>query len=731
MRSNSGGGPNWGSLNSSNILSAISLSVSRPTRSDSRRGPIGCDSPATTALSTSSTVAKPASTMRIADSRYGTSSAFTTKPDRSEQRTTCLPRTALANCSVRAAAASSVTSVLTNSTSGSTGTGLKKCRPSTRCGFPVAAAIFMIGMLEVLDASTDSGSVTTRSSSAKICALTASSSTTASITSCRSARSLMSVVKASWESARSRSRSVTLPALTPRSSDFTMRLRPAAISASVGSYTVTPTPARTATSAIPDPICPAPTTPTRSITACLLKCASRRRIASNGLQKCDSASARQTNSVELALFGGTGQRGGRRVGVDRGGDAVEVTGTDLALVLGGGVATLLGFELTLLQLDIGAHLVAGVAVGQIEHRVVQRVEAGQRDELELESHCGKLLLELRDGAVVEVPFPVERRRAVVRQHLVGVGGLDRLGELLGHLEVGGAGLHPDQVGERRVGLRARDAGLDAVLGPVETFPGALAGDERLVALVDVGRDERGRFGIGPGDHDGRRAAHVGGQPGRGQRADVLLGGDQHLATQVTTLLLRGQLVLPVRTRDTGGDQGLLQLVDVERATEAGLAVGDDRRQPVLHRPVALDLGDLVGALQRVVDPANHLRHRVGRVQALVGVGVAGEVGVTGDLPARQVDGLEARAHLLDGLVAGQGAERVDPLQVVQLFPQHLRAAAGQGVLLDNTALQGDDVLGGVGTGDVLPAQIRIPVVLDLLGALRGANDGHWACSLTV
>src|SRR6516162_2868114 len=716
MRSNSGGGPNWGSLNSSNILSAISLRVSRPTRSDSRSGPIGCDSPATTALSTSSTVAKRASTIRIADSRYGTSRAFTTKPDRSEQRTTCLPRTVSAKCSVRAAAASSVTSVHTNSTSGSTGTGLKKCRPSTRCGFLVAAAIFMIGMLEVLDASTASGSVTTRSSSAKICALTASSSRMASITSCRSARSFKSVVRVSWLSARSRSRSVTLPALTPRSSDFTMRLRPAVISASVGSYTVTPTPARTATSAMPDPICPAPTTPTRSIAASLTSVPPQMREQT------------QTNSVELALFSGTGQRGGRRLRVHGGGDAVEVAGTDLALVLGGGVATLLGFELALLQFDVGAHLVAGVAVGQIEHRVVQRVEARQRDELELESHCGKLLLELRDGAVVEVGLPVERRRAVVRQHRVGVGGLDRLGELLGHLEVRGAGLHPDQVGERRVSLRPRDAGLDAVLGPVETLTGALAGDERLVALVDVGRDERGRFGIGTGDHDGRHAADVGGQSGRGERADVLLGRDQDLSAQVATLLLRGQLVLPVRARDTGGDHGLLQLVDVERATEAGLAVGDDRRQPVLHRPVALDLGDLVGALQRVVDPADHLRHRVGRVQALVGVGVAGEVGVTGDLPARQVDGLEARAHLLDGLVAGQGAECVDPLQVVQLFPQHLRAAAGQGVLLDNAALQGDDVLGGVGTGDVLPARIGVPILLDLLGALRGANDGHWARS---
>ena len=34
------------------------------------------------------------------------------------------------------------------------------------------------------------------------------------------------------------------------------------------------------------------------------------------------------------------------------------------------------------------HVVAGVAVGQLEHRVVQAVEAGQRDELELVAHGG-------------------------------------------------------------------------------------------------------------------------------------------------------------------------------------------------------------------------------------------------------------------------------------------------------------------------------------------------------
>ncbi len=251
--------------------------------------------------------------------------------------------------------------------------------------------------------------------------------------------------------------------------------------------------------------------------------------------------------------------------------------------------------------------------------------------------------------------------------------------------------------------------------PVEAFRGALAGDERLVALVDVGGDQRGRLGVGAGDDDGRHVGDVGRQASRGQGADVLLGGDEHLATEVAALLLRRQLIFPVRPRDACGDHRLLQLVDVERAAEAGLTVGDDRGQPVLDRGVALDLGDLVGAHQRVVDAAHHLRHRVGRVQALVGVGVAGQVRVTGDLPTRQVDGLQAGADLLDRHVAGQRAERVDELQVVQLAPQHLGAAAGQRGLLDDGTLQGHDVGRGVGALDALPPGVGVPVLLDLFG----------------
>src|SRR6202023_4428163 len=101
------------------------------------------------------------------------------------------------------------------------------------------------------------------------------------------------------------------------------------------------------------------------------------------------AAAGRASSVELTFFGRARERGGRRRRGDGCGDPVEVTGTDLALVLGGGVTALLGSELALLQLDVGAHLVAGVAVGQLEHRVVQCVETRQRDGLELESHCAE------------------------------------------------------------------------------------------------------------------------------------------------------------------------------------------------------------------------------------------------------------------------------------------------------------------------------------------------------
>ena len=55
---------------------------------------------------------------------------------------------------------------------------------------------------------------------------------------------------------------------------------------------------------------------------------------------------------------------------------------------------------------------------QIEHAVIQRVEAGQGDELELVTIRGDFLLELGNRGVVQILLPIEGWRAVVRLSLI-------------------------------------------------------------------------------------------------------------------------------------------------------------------------------------------------------------------------------------------------------------------------------------------------------------------------
>ena len=151
---------------------------------------------------------------------------------------------------------------------------------------------------------------------------------------------------------------------------------------------------------------------------------------------------------------------------------------------------------------------------------------------------------------------------------------------------------------------------------------ALAGDERVVALVDVAREERRAERVRARDEHRRDVADVGGQARGDERADELARRDEHLAAQVAALLLGGELVLEV---DAGGarlDHRPHQLEGVERPAEAGLGVGDDRRQPVAAGAVALGVLDLVGAQERLVEPAHERRGAVRRVEALVRVGLA-------------------------------------------------------------------------------------------------------------
>jgi len=91
-------------------------------------------------------------------------------------------------------------------------------------------------------------------------------------------------------------------------------------------------------------------------------------------------------------------------------------------------------------------------------------------------------------------------------------------------------LHPQEVRVRRVREGTRDGLVDARAGLVEALRGALAGAERLVHVVAVGREEVRRLGVRARDHQGRRALDVGSHAGRDQLLDRLLGRHQHLAT---------------------------------------------------------------------------------------------------------------------------------------------------------------------------------------------------------
>src|SRR5215207_7612233 len=97
-------------------------------------------------------------------------------------------------------------------------------------------------------------------------------------------------------------------------------------------------------------------------------------------------------------------------------------------------------------------------------------------------------------------------------------------------------------------------------------------------------------------------------------------GKQDLAAHVPALLLGGELVLEVDARGAGFDHGLHQLEDVEGATETGLSISYYRSEPMDPVP-ALGVVNLVGPLQRLIDPLDDVRHAVGRIQALIRIHV--------------------------------------------------------------------------------------------------------------
>ena len=79
--------------------------------------------------------------------------------------------------------------------------------------------------------------------------------------------------------------------------------------------------------------------------------------------------------------------------------------------------------------------------------------------------------------------------------------------------------------------------LDAVAEAEEAFRGAIAGDERRVALVHVARDELCRVRVGARNEHRWHIRDVGRETSCRQRALELSDRDEDLAAEVAALLL--------------------------------------------------------------------------------------------------------------------------------------------------------------------------------------------------
>ena len=152
----------------------------------------------------------------------------------------------------------------TISTSDIIGAGLKKWIPQTRSGRPVSMAISTTGSVDVFVARI-APSAQMRSSSVKRCFLAARSSTIDSITRSQSAISPRSATARTRPRTASRSASSSLPRSTCFPSDFSSPATMASAVLCARLRSTTSMPALAATSAIPDPMIPEPTIPTRLI----------------------------------------------------------------------------------------------------------------------------------------------------------------------------------------------------------------------------------------------------------------------------------------------------------------------------------------------------------------------------------------------------------------------------------------------------------------------------------
>ena len=103
--------------------------------------------------------------------------------------------------------------------------------------------------------------------------------------------------------------------------------------------------------------------------------------------------------------------------------------------------------------------------------------------------------------------------------------------------------------------------------------------------------------------------------------------------------------------------------------------------------------------------------------------MARDVGVGGDLPAGEVDGLEAALHHLHGLVACECAQGVDVVALVEQSPELVGAALSEGVADSDAARELLDVFCAEVAQDAVEAAGDREAVCGCVGGILGGHGG--------
>jgi hypothetical protein len=204
----------------------------------------------------------------------------------------------------------------------------------------------------------------------------------------------------------------------------------------------------------------------------------------------------------------------------------------------------------------------------------------------------------------------------------------------------------------------------------EAFDGALAGAERLVVVVDVAGEQVGALGVGARDDHVGTSGDVGGEARGDQLLTASWVGTSTLPPMWPHFLAEASWsskCTPAAPASIIAFISSKAFSTPPKPASASATIGCSQS---MSSPSAWWIWSARSSVLLMRAPP---RHRVDRIQRLVRIHLAGGVGVGRDLPAGEIDRLEAGLDLLHRLVAGQRAERVDEGLGVQVAPELLGA----------------------------------------------------------